>query len=292
MDADTILNPAGRASASPPDRAASGEPQVRSETHGAVRRLVLNRAAGRNLLTLEMMAALQDAVEAASAGGAAGAAGAKVIVIASEGSAYCAGHDMKAMAAHHSDEDGGRAYFANLFERCSALMQAIASAPQPVIAEVHAAAVAAGCQLVAACDVAVASHTARFGTTGVAFGLYCSTPAVPLTRTVAAKHAAELLMTGSVVDAAHAERIGLVNRVVPAEDLHAETMALAQTIAAHSADVLALGKRAVAAQARLPLDEAYAQASAAMVENLSLADGREGLAAFGEKRRPRWREDE
>lgn len=248
---------------------------------GRVRRIVMNAGPRRNLLTPEMIDALSAALDAQHA---------RVIVIAADGPAFSAGHDMKAMAARHHDADGGRAYFEALFARCGALMRKIATIPQPVIAEVHATAVAAGCQLVAACDMAVASEAARFGTTGVTFGLYCSTPAVPLTRTVAPKHAAELLMTGDVVDAAHAHRIGLVNRVVPAERLTQETMALAAHVAEKSAAVLALGKRAVAEQAGLPLAEAYTCASAAMVENLLLEDGREGLAAFAAKRPAIWRD--
>lgn len=255
-------------------------PQVLVEDHGAVRRIVLNRPAARNLLTEEMIAALEAAFEAP---------GARVIVIASQGPAFCAGHDMKAMAAHHDDADGGRAYFAALFATCGAMMGRIATLPQPVIAEVHAPAVAAGCQLVAACDLAIAADTATFGTTGVTFGLYCSTPAVPLSRTVAPKHAAEMLMTGDLVDAAHAERIGLVNRAVPAESLTEETMALARRIARHSPAVLALGKRSVARTRPLPLQEAYAAAADTMVENLLIDDGREGLAAFAAKRPATWR---
>jgi len=251
------------------------------EDRERVRRIVMNRGPQRNLLTFEMIDALSAALDAPQA---------RVIVLAAEGPAFCAGHDMKCMAARHADEDGGRAYFEALFARCAELMTKIATIRQPVIAEVHATAVAAGCQLVAACDLAVASETARFGTTGVTFGLYCTTPAVPLTRTVAAKHAAELLMTGDVVDAAHAQRIGLVNRVVKGDRLRAETMNLAAHIATKSAAVLALGKRAVAEQAGRPLVEAYACASAAMVENLLLEDGREGLDAFAAKRPPAWRD--
>lgn len=254
---------------------------LRTEEHDRVRRIVLTRGPQRNLLTPETMNALQTAIEEADA---------RVVVIAAEGPAFCAGHDMKGMAARHADADGGRAYFEALFAQCAGLMQTIARAPQPVIAEVHATAVAAGCQLVAACDLAVASEAARFGTTGVTFGLYCSTPAVPLTRSVAAKHATELLMTGDVVDAAHALRIGLVNRVVPAAVLTRETMKLAAHVAQKSAAVLALGKRAVQEQTPLPLAEAYACASRAMVDNLLLADGREGLAAFAEKRSASWQD--
>ncbi|MEM8663589.1 MAG: enoyl-CoA hydratase, partial [Pseudomonadota bacterium] len=255
-------------------------PHVLVEDRGPVRRIRLNRATQRNLLTLEMIAALSDALDAPTA---------RVIVIASDGPAFCAGHDMKAMAARHDDPDGGRAYFADLFAKCGAMMGKIATLPQPVIAAVHAPAVAAGCQLVAACDLAIAADTARFGTTGVAFGLYCSTPAVPLTRTVAAKHAAEMLMTGDLVDAAHAARIGLINRAVPPDALADEVDALAERIASHSPAVVALGKRSVAGTRALPLEEAYACAADAMVENLLLEDGREGLAAFAQKRPATWR---
>ncbi|WP_420392046.1 enoyl-CoA hydratase-related protein [Acuticoccus sp.] len=257
----------------------SEAPHVLVRDEGEVRRIVMNRGLQRNLLTFEMMAALKAALDAPDA---------RVIIVAADGPAFCVGHDMKAMSSHHGDPDGGSAYFTDLFAACSDLMLAIATARQPVIAEVHAVAVAAGCQLVAACDLAVASEAATFGTTGVTYGLYCSTPAVPLTRTVPAKHAAEMLMTGDVVDAEHAARIGLVNRVVPAERLVEEAAALADRLAGKSAAVLALGKHAVQEQAGLPLAEAYARASRAMVANLALADGREGLAAFGQKRPGRW----
>ncbi|MEM6762413.1 MAG: enoyl-CoA hydratase-related protein [Pseudomonadota bacterium] len=258
----------------------TSSPHVLIRDDGHIRRIVLNRPAQRNLLTPEMIAALSEALDT----------GAKVIVIASDGPAFCAGHDMKGMAAHHGDADGGRAYFAALFADCGAMMEKIARIPQPVIAEVHAPAVAAGCQLVAACDLAVAADTAKFGTTGVTFGLYCSTPAVPLTRTVAAKHAAEMLMTGDLVDAAHAQAIGLINRSVPAEKLTEETMALAGRIARHSGAVLSLGKRSVAQTTPMGLGDAYAAAADAMVENLLLADGREGLAAFRDKRPALWQD--
>ncbi len=257
-------------------------PHVMVHDEGRVRRIVLNRPAQRNLLTPEMMAAIKAALDAPFA---------RVIVIASDGPAFCAGHDMKEMARHHADADGGRAYFTALFNQCSDMMMAISTAPQPVIAEVHSVAVAAGCQLVAACDLAVAADTAKFGTTGVTFGLYCSTPAVPLVRTLPGKHAAELLMTGDVIDAAQAERIGLVNRVVPAAELTPTTMRLAAHIATKSAAVLALGKRTASAQRTLPLDEAYRVATEAMVENLLHADGREGLDAFASKRPATWADD-
>ncbi|MEM6374539.1 MAG: enoyl-CoA hydratase-related protein, partial [Pseudomonadota bacterium] len=250
------------------------------EDKGAVRRIVLNRPQQRNLLTFEMIDALSAAFDAPAM---------RVIVIAAEGPAFCVGHDMKSMSQHHGDGDGGRDYFQRLFAHCGAMMEKIATLPQPVIAEVHAPAVAAGCQLVAACDLAIAADTARFGTTGVAFGLYCSTPAVPLMRTVAAKHAAEMLMTGDLVDAAHAARVGLINRAVSPEVLTDETMALAERIASHSPAVVALGKQTAAQTRTLPLHEAYACAGNAMVDNLLLADGREGLDAFVNKRAATWR---
>lgn len=263
-----------------PDAAA--QPFVTTDTLGRVRRIVMNRPRERNLLTEAMLTALTEAVTTDDE--------ARVIVIAAQGPAFCAGHDMKAMAARHMDSDGGKAAFTALFDACARMMVAIAESPRPVIAEVHATAVAAGCQLVAACDLAYASDDARFGTTGVTFGLYCSTPAVPLTRTVAPKHAAHMLMTGELVDAAHAERIGLVNRVVPAAALTEETMALARQIAEKSAAVLSLGKRAQLEQSGLGLREAYARASEAMVQNLLMADGREGLSAFRDKRPAVWRD--
>ncbi|MEM7693663.1 MAG: enoyl-CoA hydratase-related protein [Pseudomonadota bacterium] len=263
------------------DAIPSKTPHVLVENRDNVRRIVLNRPAGRNLLTFEMIEALENALDAP---------GARVIVIASDGPAFCAGHDMKAMAAHHADEDGGKAYFAALFAACGAMMTKIATLPQPVIAEVHAPAVAAGCQLVAACDLAIAADTATFGTTGVAFGLYCSTPAVPLTRTVAPKHAAHMLMTGDLVDAAHAATIGLINEAVPPAALRGEVDRLANRIASHSGAVLAIGKRSVRETASLDLAPAYEKAADAMVENLLLPDGREGLAAFRDKRPANWRD--
>jgi enoyl-CoA hydratase/carnithine racemase len=269
---------AGRAAA----EAAGGSP-VTETTDAGIRRITLDSPATLNLLTLEMMAAIEAAL---------GRAGAdpdvRAVVIAAAGKAFCAGHDLKGMAAQRTDPDGGRAAFTKTFDRCSQMMLAIVDCPRPVIAEVHAVAAAAGCQLVAACDMAVAADTARFGTTGVSFGLFCSTPAVPLSRAVERKAALEMLFTGDLVDAARAREIGLVNKVVPAAELTAATTALAASIARQSPLVLALGKRAFYEQAGMSLRDAYRHASAVMVENLMTADGEEGIAAFIEKRPPQW----
>ncbi|HUG60458.1 MAG TPA: enoyl-CoA hydratase [Methylomirabilota bacterium] len=258
-------------------------PPVLEATDAGIRRITLDAPATLNLLTLEMMGAIEAAL---------GRAGAdpdvRVVVIAATGKAFCAGHDLKGMAARRTDPDGGRAAFTETFDRCSQMMLAIVDCPRPVIAEVHAVAAAAGCQMVAACDMAVAADTARFGTTGVSFGLFCSTPAVPLSRVVERKAALEMLFTGDLVDAARAREIGLVNKVVPAAELTAATTALAARIARQSPLVLALGKRGFYEQAGMSLREAYHHASAVMVENLMTADGEEGIAAFIEKRPPEW----
>ena len=264
-----------------PEPAAEG--LVREETDGHVRRIVLADPARRNLLSEDMMAALSAALDRAATD-----EGVRVVVIAGEGPTFSAGHDLKAMNACYGDADAGRAAFERLFSRCSALMAGIAANPRPVIAEVGAVAAAAGCQLVAACDLAVASEHARFGTTGVTFGLFCSTPMVPLTRSVNAKDALEMLFTGDLIDAARAREIGLVNHVVPHERLTEDTMALARKIATKSPAVLAMGKRAYYAQLEMGLSAAYRHASSVMVENLLAEDGREGLAAFVEKRPPHW----
>ncbi|MDQ0316026.1 enoyl-CoA hydratase [Amorphus orientalis] len=256
---------------------------VREETVGRVRRLVLIDEKRRNLLTSEMMAALDEALERAASD-----SDIRCVVIAAEGPAFCVGHDLKAMTAHYEDPDGGRAFFQGLFDQCSALMYGIARNPRPIIAEVHSVAAAAGCQLVAACDIAVAAESARFGTTGVTFGLFCSTPMVPLSRAVDRKDALEMLMTGDLISAGHADKIGLVNHVVPDDKLTEETMALAERIATKSPLVLQMGKEAYYAQIEKGLQDAYAHCSTVMVDNLMTRDGKEGLSAFVGKREPHW----
>lgn len=256
---------------------------VREQTIGRVRRLTLATPHRRNLLTEEMMTALAGAL-----GRAAADPEVRCVVIAAEGPAFCAGHDLKAMTAHYEDADGGRGYFQGLFDQCSELMYGIAQNPRPVIAEVHTVAVAAGCQLVAACDMAVAAESARFGTTGVTFGLFCSTPMVPLSRVVDRKAALEMLITGDLIDAERAEKIGLVNHVVADARLTEATMALAERVATKSPLVLQMGKEAYYAQIEKGLKDAYAHCSTVMVDNLMTRDGHEGLSAFVGKREPTW----
>jgi enoyl-CoA hydratase/carnithine racemase len=216
---------------------------------------------------------------------------ARVIVLAGVGSALSAGHDLKEMQAHRNDCDRGRSYYVELFARCSALMQAIVALPKPVIAAVEGVATAAGCQLVAACDLAIAGEKARFGLSGVNFGLFCSTPLVAVGRAISRKRAMEMAMTGRLYSAQDAEHFGLVNRVVPEGRALEEAQALARTIAQQSGPTLAIGKRAFYSQIEQPLDEAYSTASLAMIDNLAEPDCVEGMSAFLEKRPPTWERD-
>jgi len=210
----------------------------------------------------------------------------RVIVIAAVGKLFSAGHDLKQMSAHRADADGGKAYFEQTFAACARVMEAIVEHPKPVIAEVDGIATAAGCQLVASCDLAVASDRARFGVNGIDVGLFCTTPAVALTRNISRKRAMEMLLTGEMIDAATALEFGLVNRVVPADALRETVDALAATIAAKSPLAVKLGKQAVLAQTELDLASAYDCASRAMVENMLAGDAEEGISAFFDKRPP------
>ena len=213
----------------------------------------------------------------------------RAVVIAGSGKLFSAGHDLKEMTAHRRDTDGGRAFFEQAFATCSRLMQSIVELPKPVIAEVDGIATAAGCQLVATCDLAIASDRSRFGVNGIDVGLFCSTPAVALTRNVTMKRAMEMLLTGEMIDAATALEFGLVNRVVPKEALTDTVVEMARTIAAKSPEAVAFGKKAVREQAGLSLADAYASASKVMVKNMLAADCEEGIRAFFEKREPVWR---
>ena len=212
----------------------------------------------------------------------------RVVVLTGEGPALSGGHDLKEMQAHRADADGGRAFFEELMARCSMLMQAVVALPQPVIAAVEGVATAAGCQLVASCDLAIAGAEARFGLSGVNNGLFCSTPLVAVGRVMSRKHALEMGLTGALYAAPEAERFGLVNRVVPKGEALAEAQRMAAAIASHSGPTLALGKRAFYAQIEKPLDAAYRIAAEAMVDNLAQPDAVEGLGAFIEKREPHW----
>ncbi|WP_372839853.1 enoyl-CoA hydratase [Phaeovulum sp.] len=254
----------------------------RSDAAG-VARLVLNSPANYNALSDAMLAALRNAFTALAEDKSV-----RVVVLAAKGKAFCAGHDLKEMQAGRASPDKGHAYFAHLFARCAEVMQMIPRLPQPVIAEVHGIATAAGCQLVASCDMAVAAEGTRFGVNGVNIGLFCSTPMVALSRAVPRKAAFEMLSTGAFIDAARARELGLVNRVVAPEALTAETAALAAVLAEKLGAAVKIGKRAFYEQIEMGLADAYAHASAVMVENMLWRDTEEGIAAFLEKRKPDW----
>lgn len=256
---------------------------VRAHPNGAVLRLVMNRAAARNALSQALMEALQTALNAASHD-----TSVHVIVLAADGPAFCAGHDLKEMTAARAGPAKGKASFEALFTQCSALMQTIVRHPCPVIAEVQGTATAAGCQLVASCDLAVASSAACFATPGVNIGLFCSTPMVALSRNLSRKHAIEMLLTGELISAEEAKTIGLVNRVVPPRKLENETMKLAQIIATKPAATVRTGKEAFYRQLEMGLAEAYDYTSRVMTENMLAAEAEEGISAFIEKREPKW----
>ena len=236
-----------------------------------------------NALSEAMIAGLHRGLDEA-----AGDEAVRVVVIGAEGRIFSGGHDLKQMTARRADPDGGRAYFADIFARCSAMMQAVVALPKPVVAEVGGLATAAGCQLVASCDIVVASSAARFGVNGVDLGLFCSTPMVALSRAAQAKPALEMLMTGEMIGAERAREIGLVNRVVPAEELRAETDRLAVRLLDKPPAVLALGKKAFYEQARMGLADAYRHTSEVIACNMLMDEAEEGIAAFLEKRKPRW----
>lgn len=258
---------------------------VLREDRGAVRHLTLNTPDKLNPLSDAMIAALHAELDATAAD-----EGIRAVVLKGAGRAFCAGHDLREMTAMRQAPDGGAAAFADLFARCAAMMAAIRDLPQPVIAEVHGMATAAGCQLVAACDMAVAADGTRFGVNGVNIGLFCSTPMVALSRNIPRKQAFEMLTTGAFVDATRARELGLVNRVVPAEALAEEAAALAGTVADKLRAAVRIGKRAFYAQLEMGLDAAYAYTGQVMVENMLDAGTEEGIAAFLEKRPPGWRQ--
>ena len=254
------------------------EPVLLEELQDGVLRLSLNRPAARNALSVGLMTALSEGLDRAGSDGQC-----RVVVIAGSGPAFCAGHDLRELRA-----DPSREAYERTFAQCSALMQQIVQLPKPVIAEVHGIATAAGCQLVATCDLAVAADDARFATPGVNIGLFCSTPMVALTRAVGRKPAMEMLLTGELVDAATAKAIGLVNRVVPRPELASATRALARQIAAKSAFTVAIGKEAFYRQAELGLADAYRYAGEVMTRNMLARDAAEGIDAFLDKRPPVW----
>lgn len=253
------------------------------ELTSGIMRLTLNDPSSRNSLSEAMMAALQDALDGASAD-----RDVRVVVIAAHGPAFSSGHNLKQLTAHRADADGGAAYFAQLFQACARLMTTIVRLPKPVIAEVQGLASAAGCQLVASCDLAYASENASFCTPGVNIGLFCSTPMVALSRSVLAKHAMEMLLTGDVITAVEAQRMGLINRAVAAHELDTMVNTTASKIASKSMVTIKTGKQAFYRQLDMPLDDAYAYTAKVMADNLMQRDAEEGIAAFIGKRPPQW----
>lgn len=251
--------------------------------HGTIAELRLNRPAARNALSRALIGEVHAAIERLGRDPAI-----HVVILSAEGAVFSAGHDLKEITAARAAPDKGRAFFEETMAACSAMMQAVVRCPKPVIAAVQGTATAAGCQLVASCDLAVASTAARFATPGVNIGLFCSTPMVALSRNVGRKAAMEMLLTGTPVDAHRAREIGLVNRVVAPEALMAEAYALAAEIAAKAPKTLKIGKEAFYAQLEMPLSDAYDYAARVMVENLMIRDAEEGIGAFIEKRPPAW----
>ncbi len=253
----------------------------RDENH--IAHLHMNAPDRLNALSDEMLAAFQAQIDALAQD-----RDTRVVVISGAGKAFCAGHDLKQMQAGRQAEDGGRAYFADLFTRCARVMTGLTRLPQPVIAQVHGIATAAGCQMVASCDMAVAAEGTRFGVNGVNIGLFCSTPMVALSRNIPRKRAFEMLTTGQFMSTDEALATGLINRAVPAEHLEASTQELAETVAAKLSAAVKIGKQAFYDQLQMPLDDAYAYTGNVMVENMLWRDTEEGISAFLEKRPPDW----
>ncbi len=257
------------------------EPVVLRRTDGAVATLTLNRPTAYNALSIGLMEAVLEELAALDRDPSVA-----VVVIEGSGRGFCAGHDLKEVQANPDT-----AFRERTFKTCSALMLGIARLRQPVIVKVHGIATAAGCQLVATCDLAIAADTARFGTPGVNIGLFCSTPMVALSRAVHRKQAMEMLLTGELISASKAVDTGLINRAVPEGDLDRETKGLADLIASKSHKVLKTGKEAFHRQIDMTLEDAYAYAGGVMVDNLGYADSKEGIAAFIDKRPPIWKHE-
>ena len=264
-------------------RAATAAPVLLRERDGAVAILTLNRPQTRNSLSEALLGELSAAFAEI-----ANDRGIRAVVLAASGTAFCAGHDLKELTSRRSDADRGRAYFMHIMTTCSTMMQQIVNLPQPVIAAVQGAASAAGCQLVASCDLAVASTAAKFTTPGVDIGLFCSTPMVALSRDVSRKAAMEMLLTGEMVGAKAAVRIGLINRAVTAGKERRAAIALAQQIASKSSHTVKIGKEGFYRQADMSLADAYRYVTQVMVENLLSRDAEEGICAFIDKRDPTW----
>jgi enoyl-CoA hydratase/carnithine racemase len=264
-------------------RTDTAAPVLLRERYDSIAMLILNRPAARNSLSEALLAALSEALTEIADDRTV-----RAVVLAANGPAFCAGHDIRELSSRRSDADGGRAYFRHIMTICSATMQKIVNLPQPVIAAVQGVATAAGCQLVASCDLAVASTAAKFATPGVDIGLFCSTPMVALSRNVPRKHAMHMLLTGEMVAADEAVRMGLVNRTTAAGEEREAALALGRTIASKSSYTVKVGKQAFYRQLEMGLADAYAYASEVMTENMMARDAEEGLCAVLEKRDPTW----
>jgi enoyl-CoA hydratase/carnithine racemase len=268
-------------------RASAPQPPILlREKAGSIAVLTLNRPAARNSLSEGLIAELHGALRQIHDDKSV-----RAVVLAANGPAFSAGHDMKELTSRRTDADCGRAYFAQIMDACSAMMQAIVHLPKPVVAAVQGIATAAGCQLVASCDLAVASEAAGFATPGVDIGLFCSTPMVALSRNIPRKQAMEMLLTGEPISAETAKAIGLVNQVVAAGTERDAAIALAQKVALKSAYTIKLGKEAFYRQAEMNLADAYRYAAQVMTENMLARDAEEGIGAFIEKREPKWRDE-
>jgi enoyl-CoA hydratase/carnithine racemase len=252
---------------------------VLHDIEGRVHRLTLNDPASRNSLSEAMMEELIEELGGIASG---------VIILAAAGPMFCSGHNVKEMTARRADSDGGEAYFTKLFSKCADLMLQITRHPCPIIAEVDGLATAAGCQLVASCDIAIATERAGFCTPGVNIGLFCSTPVVAISRAIGRKHAMEMLLTGDIIQAADAHRMGLINQVVSHNELRRTTAELAQKIASKSPAAIAYGKAAFDEQMGMPMTEAYALMARVMTENMLHREAKEGIGAIIEQRAPRW----
>lgn len=257
---------------------------IKTRPGSDVFRIILNNPPNRNALSIAMLEAIRSALEDAANSKA------RIIVISATGNVFCPGHDLKEMAEARKNPDRGKAFFEETMSLCSKVMQAIVNHPLPVIAEISGIATAAGCQLVASCDLAVAGNGAKFATPGVHIGLFCSTPMVALSRNVSRKHAMEMLLTGKYVSAKKAQKIGLINKAVPARKLDATVRKYTDAIVSKSSVTLKIGKQAFYQQAEMPLARAYDHCSRVMVENMMKRDAEEGINAFIEKRDPEWQD--
>ncbi len=249
----------------------------------AIAHLKMNAPEKLNALSEEMLSALQSQFDSLQ-----NDHHIRAVILSGAGKAFCAGHDLKEMTAGRQAEDGGKAYFTELFQKCARMMTSIQKLPQPVIAQVHGIATAAGCQLVASCDMAVAADNTRFGVNGVNIGLFCSTPMVALSRNIPRKQAFEMLTTGQFINAERARELGLVNRIASEDGLQDATDELAETVASKLAVAVKIGKEAFYNQLQMPLSDAYDYTGSVMAENMLFRDTEEGISAFIEKRDPNW----